>query len=312
MIAVHFDRTGDPSVLRLAEHARPEPGAGSVLIHVRAAGISPVDLGLRAGTTPMASSLPLPHVPGVDAAGVVVALGDGVDDVRVGDEVFGSVDLATLGGATAEFAVLAAWAARPAEFPWSQAAGAGSSVETATRALDLLEVDTGTTVLVDGAAGGVGVVAAQLAVARGARVFGTARTESLDVVAALDGVTAIRAGMHLSHDLRDEGVDRVDRALDTSGAGVLPTLVALTGSPDRVVTIADFSAAEHGVRLTRGALAGEADGRHGLAEAARLAREGSFRVPLRGTFPFSQAAAAHRAAEKRPRWGKVILVNDVF
>lgn len=312
MIAVQFDHTGDPSVLHLSERERPEPGPHSVLIHVRAAGISPVDLGLRAGATPMATSLPMPHIPGIDAAGVVVAAGEGVTDVQPGDDVFGIVDLAKLGGATAEFAVLTTWAIRPPAFPWEHAAAAGTSVETATRALDLLGVDSRTTILIEGAAGGVGAVAAQLAVARGGRVIGTARAETLEVVSALEGAVAVRAGEFLEHDLRILGIDHVDRALDTSGAGILPELVSLTGSPDRVVTIADFAAAQHGVRLTRGAIAGEADGRHGLAAAADLADRERFHVPLRGTFPYSQAAEAHRTAERHPRWGKVVLVNEAF
>jgi len=194
MIAVEFQRAGDPSVLQLSEHDRPTPGSGEVVIHVRAAGISPVDLGLRAGVTPMSKSLLLPHVPGLDAAGVVVEVGAGVTTVRPGDEVFGIVDLAKLGGATAEFAVLATWARRPATFGWEYAAAAGTSVETSTRSLDLLGVKSQTTVLIEGAAGGVGSAAAQLAVARGARVVGSARPESLEHVAALDGVVAVRAG----------------------------------------------------------------------------------------------------------------------
>ncbi|MGV8882452.1 MAG: alcohol dehydrogenase catalytic domain-containing protein [Rhodoglobus sp.] len=312
MIAVEFNQAGDPSVLHLSERDRPVPAPGSVLIRVRAAGVSPVDLGLRAGATPLSKSLLLPHVPGVDAAGVVVEVGAGVTDVRPGDEVFGIVDLAKLGGATAEFAVLATWAIRPAALGWEQAAAAGTSVETSTRALDLLGVDLHTTILIEGAAGGVGAVAAQLAIARGGRVVGTARPEALAHVAALDGVVAVRAGKFLEHDLDAAGIGHVDLALDASGAGTVPTLVALTGNPDRVVTIADLAAAEYGVRITRGALAGEADGRHGLAVAADLATRGRFRVPLRGTFHYSQAPDAHLLAEQRPRWGKVILVNEFF
>ena len=310
MIAVQFDEAGDPSVLHLAERERPEPGPDSVLIHVRAAGISPVDLGLRAGTTPMAKVLPLPHVPGLDAAGVVVAVGAGVTDVRPGDEVFGIVDLAKLGGATAEFAVLTSWAIRPPEFAWEQAASAGTSVETATRALDLLDIGRDMTILIEGAAGGVGAVAAQLAVARGGRVIGTARPQTLGIVEALDGVVAVRAGEFLNDDLRILGIDQVDRALDASGAGVLSALLSLTGSPDRVVTIADFTAPSLGIRLTQGAFAGEADGRYGLGVAALLAVEGKFRVPLRASFPFSRASDAHRLADQHPRWGKVALVNE--
>ncbi|MFC4244739.1 NADP-dependent oxidoreductase [Gryllotalpicola reticulitermitis] len=308
MIAVHFDRHGGPSVLQLARRRVPAPAPGTVLIHVRAAGISPVDLALRAGSS--ALTVPLPHVPGLDAAGTVVAVGEGVTSTGVGDEIYGSVALTDFGGSTAEYAILSMWAAKPAAMPWEQAGAAGTSVETATRALDLLQITAGDTVLIDGAAGGVGAIAAQLATGRGARVIGTARAETLKVVEARPGVAALPAGADLAHELRTAGLGAVDAALDASGAGVLPALIALTGDAERVVTIADFNATQYGVKLTRGALAGEADGRMGLTEAAELVRRGRFTVPIRGVFPFTRAADAHRLAEARPRWGKVVLIND--
>ncbi|WEO79014.1 NADP-dependent oxidoreductase [Cryobacterium sp. SO2] len=310
MIAVQFDQHGPSSVLHLVERAMPAVPAGCVLVHVRAAGVSPVDIALRAGGTPLAASLSLPHITGIDAAGVVVEIGTGVTDVVVGDEVFGTVVLTEFGGAAAEYAVLAQWGPKPSAWSWAEAGAAGSAVETATRALDLLDVSPGSVVLVDGAAGGVGSIAAQLAVALGARVFGTAREGSLHIVESLPGVTAVRTGLSWRDVFRHAGIDRADAAVDTSGAGVLPALIAATGSADRVVTIADLSAADYGVRLTRGALAGEATGRHGLRAVAGLGHGTVLTVPLRGTFPFAQAAAAHDAAAERPRWGKVALVND--
>jgi NADPH:quinone reductase-like Zn-dependent oxidoreductase len=118
----------------------------------------------------MSARLPLPHIPGVDAAGVVDI--SEVPGASVGDEVFGTVPIARLGGASAEFAVLQFWAPKPAAMPWEQAGAAGSSIETATRVLDLLDLRDAMTIVIDGAAGGVGSVAVQLAVARGARVGG--------------------------------------------------------------------------------------------------------------------------------------------
>jgi NADPH:quinone reductase-like Zn-dependent oxidoreductase len=310
MIAVQFDRVGPSSVLHLAERDLPEIPDGRVLVHVHAAGISPIDLTLRAGTSPMAASLQLPHVTGIDAAGVIVGIGRGVSGVELGDEVFGMVDLSGFGGAAAEFAVLAHWGQKPSGWSWSEAGSAGSAVETATRALDLLDFSSGAHVIVEGAAGGIGSVAAQLAVARGARVFGTARKESLHVVVALPGVIPVLAGEDWHRVLRTANIDRVDAALDAHGGGVLPALIAATGSADRVVTIADFAAAKHGVRLSRGALAGEASGHHGLRSLAEVTRTASVTVPIRATYPFSRPSEAHDAAEIRPRWGKVALVND--
>jgi NADPH:quinone reductase-like Zn-dependent oxidoreductase len=255
-----------------------------------------VDLAIRAGRS--RSPITLPHVPGVDAAGVVDETG--VDGVAVGDEVFGAVDLARLGGATAEFAVLAFWAAKPPSMPWEQAGAAASGVETATRALDLLDVRAGSTLLVDGASGGVGSLAVGLALARGARVLGTAAPGNRKFVESL-GAVALPYGPGL----RERVPGPVDAALDVAGKGSLPELVALTGTPSSVVTLADFSGPEHGVRVSVGALGGQPDGRHGLAAAAALFEAGRFRVPVEEVF--EDAAAAHAAAERGPRRGKVVV-----
>ncbi len=304
MFAVQFDRLGPPDVLTVGPFPEPHAGSGEVRIRVRAAGVSPVDIALRAGQSPSSAKLPLPHVPGVDAAGVVDEVGAGVTGVAVGDEVFGTVDVARLGGASAEFAVLRFWAAKPKSLSWEQAGAAGSSVETATRVLDLLDVRAGTVLLIDGAAGGVGSVAVQLAIARGVRVIGTGRPESQGFIAGL-GASAATYGPGLS-----ERVGEVDQALDVAGAGSLPELIKMTGSADSVVTIADFGGPKLGVRLSVGALGGQPDGRHGLSAAAALAEGGRFRVPLRMVFPMSRAADAHALAVQGPRHGKIALVDS--
>ncbi|MFF5229849.1 NADP-dependent oxidoreductase [Dactylosporangium sp. NPDC000521] len=309
MFAVQFGRFGGPEVLHLGVADAPQPQTGQIRIRVRAAGVSPADIGLRSGRTPMSARLHLPHIPGVDAAGVVDEIGDGVDGVVVGDHVFGVVDLAKLGGASAEFAVLQLWAQKPAAMPWSQAGAAGSSVETATRALDLLELQPGMTLLVDGAAGGVGSVAVQLAAARGIRVIGTARAGNHDFLTQL-GATPITYGPGLATRISALGAARVDRALDIAGAGSLTELLELTGGPAAVVTLADFTAPEHGVRLSMGQLAGEPDGRYGLCAAAELFIQGRFTVPIEAVFPFQKAADAHETVEHGSRRGKIVLSVD--
>jgi NADPH:quinone reductase-like Zn-dependent oxidoreductase len=173
MFAVQFDRFGPPELLSVGPFPEPHASRGEVRVRVRAAGVSPVDVALRAGRSPSAGQVALPHIPGVDAAGVIDEVGAGVTGVAVGDEVFGVVDVSRLGGASAEFAILRFWAARSASMWWEQAGAGGTSIETATRVLDLLDAHEGTTLLIDGAAGGVGSVAVQLAIARGARVIGT-------------------------------------------------------------------------------------------------------------------------------------------
>jgi len=293
VFATRFERFGPPEVLSVGELPEPHAGPGEVRIRVRTAGVSPVDLAIRAGKS--RSPIALPHIPGVDAAGVVDEAGPGAE---VGDEVFGAVDVARLGGATAEFAVLAFWTPKPPSMPWEQAGAAASGIETAARALDLLDVRDGTTLLVDGASGGVGSLVVGLALARGARVLGTGG--DLEFVESL-GAIPVPYGPGLPARV----ADRVDAALDVAGQGSLPELVELTGEPSSVVTLADFSGPSHGVRVSTGALGGEPDGRHGLAVAARLFEEGRFRVPVEAVF--TDAAAAHAAAERGPRRGKLVV-----
>jgi NADPH:quinone reductase-like Zn-dependent oxidoreductase len=304
VFAVQFDRFGPPEVLTVGPFPEPHAGPGQVRIRVRAAGVSPVDGALRAGLTPASRRITLPHVPGVDASGVIDEVGAGTTGVAIGDEVFGAVDVARLGGASAEFAVLRFWAGKPATLSWEEAGAAGTSIETATRALDALDVRAGTVLLIDGAAGGVGSICVQLATARGARVIGTGRPESHRFIARL-GATPLTYGPGLPERVREFG--RVDRALDVAGAGSLPELIAIAGTPASVLTIADFTGPELGVRLSLGEIGGEPDGRHGLAAAAALFEDGRFHVPLREVFPMTRAAEAHALAARGPRRGKIVL-----
>jgi NADPH:quinone reductase-like Zn-dependent oxidoreductase len=304
MRALHFAEYGPPSVLRVAEIADPHAGSAEIRIVVRASGVTPADTYVRSGRFRDMFRLALPHVPGVDAAGVVDEVGAGVTGVHPGDEVFGMIDLARLGGANAEYAVLAAWAPKPAELSWAEAGGAAANVETATRVLDRLGVGAGTRLLIEGAAGGVGTVAVQFAVARGAVVTGTASRPSHEFLAAL-GATPTTYGPGLAGRVPG-GVDAI---LDCAGSGSLPDLVALAGGTDRVVTIADLGAAAHGVHLSRsgGGAGADPQALHGLTIAADLARQGLFRVPIAAEFPLAKAADAHELSESGHARGKIVL-----
>jgi NADPH:quinone reductase-like Zn-dependent oxidoreductase len=308
VFAVQFDQFGSPDVLSLGEHPEPHVGPGQIRIRVRAAGVSPVDLAIRAGTSPSARTLALPHIPGVDASGTVDELGEGVGDVGLGDEVFGTVEIAKLGGAAAEFAVLSFWVRKPDSMPSTEAGAAGTSVETATRVLDLLDVRADYALVVDGAAGGVGSVVCQLALARGVRVIGTASEANQEFLTSL-GVVATTYGPGLPDRVRALGEGRIHKALDVSGRGSLEELIELTGTANSVVTIADFGASALGVRISMGEMAGHASGKHGLLDAARLFEEGRFRIPVQAAFPFERAAEAHALAESGPRQGKIVLTT---
>jgi NADPH:quinone reductase-like Zn-dependent oxidoreductase len=271
----------------------PHAGPGQIRIAVRAASVNPIDWKKRSGMM----QLDLPYVPGHDAAGVVDEVGDGVDGVAAGDEVFGFT--AGGGGGYAEFAVLDSWAAKPAELSFEEAAGYPVAVETATRVLDLL--GDGETIVINGATGGVGTAAVQLARARGLRVIGTASESNHDTLRAL-GAEPTTYGDGLAERVRALG--GADLAFDVAGFGAVPALIEITGSPDKVVTIAQYDAGELGVRISGGSRAGE----YALAEAAELAAQGKFSLPVARTFSFDEAAEAHRASQDGHVRGKLVLV----
>lgn len=307
MRALTFCEYGPTSVLEVSDVPEPHAGPGRIRVAVRASGVTPSDCSLRSGRFRDLMPLGLPHVLGVDAAGVVDEVGPGVTGVRRGDEVFGIVDLAVLGGANAEYAVLAVWAPKPDALSWEEAGGAAANVETATRTLDRLKVTAGTTLLIEGAAGGVGTVAVQLAVARGATVIGTAGAHNHEFVAEL-GAIPTTYGPGLGERVAALAPDGVDAVLDCAGSGSLPDLVEIAGSPDRVVTIADLNAAKHGVHLSASAGPGaDPQAVEGLAAAAALAQQGRFTVPLAAAFTIDNAAAAHELSETGHARGKIVL-----
>lgn len=302
MKAVVFDEYGEPEVLRVDEVDEPHAGPGQIRITVRAVGVNPVDWKIRSGA--MAGIIPVefPKITASDVSGVVDEVGDGVSDVSVGDEVFG----AAVGGGAAEYAVVPNYARKPVDLGWAEAAGLPVAVETAVRSLDLLGLSAGQTLVINGASGGVGIAAVQLARARGARVIGTAGIGNHDFLREL-GAEPTTYGDGLVERVRALAPDGVDRAFDTAGRGALPALIELTGSPDSVITIADFSAPSVGVRVTSGG--GERRAWEALGEAAALFEQGRFRMPVAQIFAFADAAEAHRVSEDGHVRGKLVLIN---
>src|SRR3954451_10590705 len=259
MKAVQFSEYGDPDVLRVADVAEPHAGPGQIRIAVRAASVNAIDWKKRSGMLAEALPVELPHTPGYDAAGVVDEVGDGVEGVAVGDEVFGFT--ADSGGAYAEYAVLDRFAAKPPELSFEEAAGYPVAVETSARVLDLL--GDGESIVVNGAAGGVGTAAVQLARARGMRVIGTAGEGNHEFLRSL-GAEPTTYGDGLVERIRALAPDGVDLAFDTAGNGAIPDLIELPGAPAKVATIADCGAAELGAKVTGG---GDGRAPGALAEA---------------------------------------------
>lgn len=163
---------------------------------------------------------------------------------------------------------------------------------------DGLDVRAPTTLLVDGAAGGVGSVAVQLAIARGARVILTGRPENQTFIAQF-GAIPVTYGQGLAERVRALDIERVDLALDVAGAGSLPDLIAITGTAASVLTIADFTGPQLGVRLLLGEPGGEPDGRHGLTLAAALSEERRFRRSRAGSVPHDPGSQSTRGRRAR-------------
>ncbi|MFE1506625.1 NADP-dependent oxidoreductase [Streptomyces sp. NPDC058726] len=299
MRAARYHDYGPADVLVIEDVPEPHAGPGEVRIQVTAASVNPVDWKLRSGEVREHFPVDFPAIPGRDAAGVVDEVGEGVTGVTVGDRVFG---LGGIFGATAEYATLTAWAAVPEAWTLEQAAGAGLAVATAGRGLNALGDLSGRTLLVEGAAGGVGSAAVAMAVARGATVIGTASTGKHAYLRTL-GALPTTYGQGLADRVRALAPAGVDAVLDMAASGSLPDLVAIAGDADRVVTVADAArAGELGVRH----LYAENDAAV-LAEGAALGARGGFTPHLAAIYPLDEIAEAHREAERGHTQGKIVV-----
>ena len=297
MRAVRFAEYGGPDVLDVDQVEPPHAGPGQVRLAVRAAGVNAMDWKVRAGYLRQMIELSLPAGTGIDASGTVDEVGDGVAGVRIGDALFGS------GTATyAEHAVLDSWAAVPAGMSFEEAAGFPVPVETAQRILELVGARAGQTLLVSGATGGVGTAAVQIAVARGVRVIGTASTAHQQLLTSL-GARATTYGPGLLERVRALAPDGVDAALDVAGSGIIPELVDLTGDPTAVVSIADFTAGEHGAQVSGGV----GDRPAAFAEATRLWQAGALSIPVQHSFPLEEAGAAQALSEDGHVTGRLVI-----
>jgi NADPH:quinone reductase-like Zn-dependent oxidoreductase len=230
---------------------------------------------------------------------VVDEVGEGVTGVSVGDDVFGRGR-----GAQAEYAVLGSWALKPPSIDWAVAAAAGVAGETGERVLRLLGVTAGDTILVDGGAGGVGAVAVQMALARGVRVIASSGEGNQDYLREI-GAVPVLYGDGLADRVRAAAGGQVDGVVDVAGKTPIEELITLVSEPSKVVSIANFTAAEAGARVTGGG----ADSRpmEALAEVADLLARNKLVIKVQ-TFPFDRAAEAYRISLSGHVRGKLVLV----
>jgi NADPH:quinone reductase-like Zn-dependent oxidoreductase len=301
MKAVVFSEYGGPEVLRVADVAEPHPGPRQVRVAVRAAALNPIDWKMRSGMLSEVMPAQFPVIDGREAAGVVDEVGAEVAGAAVGDEVFGF----SVGGAAAEHAILDDFARKPPGISFEEAAALPVAAETSVRVFTVLGgLHEGQTIVINGAAGGVGALAVQLARARGAHVIGTASESNHAFLRSL-GAEPTTYGSGLADRVRALAPGGVDLAFDTAGKGGYDELIALTGDPARVATIADFGAAALGVKVTGG---GDFRATEALEEAAGLIETGRLQVTIAETFTFARAAEAHRASERGHVRGKLVLV----
>lgn len=291
---------GGPENQEFQELPTPQPGPSEVRIAVRAAGVNPVDWKLRAGALGTSGALPL--VLGVEAAGVVEAVGQDVDGFAVGDEVFGST--ATGSGAYAQQALLsaAATARKPAGMPFTWAAVLPVAAATAYDALVQLKLDPGTTLLVNGIGGGVGVVAAQLARDRDITVVGTASEDKRALVESL-GAVLVPYGNDTADRVRQILPDGVDAILDLVGGAALRAVAGLCGDPARIVSAGDPATVEE----VGGAMV-ERDRTSTVLDAvAALVAQGKIDPHVAELFGLDDAGAALQAVETGHARGKVVI-----
>jgi NADPH:quinone reductase-like Zn-dependent oxidoreductase len=227
MKAVQFSAYGGPEVLQVVDIPEPHAGPGQVRIAVRAAGVNRSDLmKIRAGRW-KGKTIPLPSGVGVEGAGIVDEVGEGVTDVSMGDAIFGCGF-----HMMAQYAVLrpGVWARKPDGLPFAEAAGFSVVVETATRILAQVGVKSGETLLVSGASGGIGSAAVQFARHRGITVIGTASAPNQEYLRGL-GAIPTTYGPGLVERVRKLAPRGVDAALDIAGSSVIPELIELVGDP---------------------------------------------------------------------------------
>jgi NADPH:quinone reductase-like Zn-dependent oxidoreductase len=271
---------------------------------VKAAGVQPYDVAVRAGNVPPTATVHLPGIPGNEFAGVVDEIGAGVTGVGAGDEVLGFGTLLSY----AEYVVVEAnqVTAKPAGMPWEVAGGFTAGGQTADIALTQLEIQPGEAVVVHGAAGGVGTFAVQLARLAGAgMVIGTAKPDNHDYVREL-GAVPVAYGPGLADRIRALAPDGVDAAVDGAGGEALRVALEVANDPHRIVTLVEHAkAAELGVQTTQNLRSAQRLGR-----LAALYAEGKLAFHVRRTYSLADAADAHREVETGHGRGKVVLTID--
>jgi NADPH:quinone reductase-like Zn-dependent oxidoreductase len=302
--AVRYDEFGGIDVLRVDEVERPVPGDGQVLVQVKAAGINPSEAAIRTGAVADMFPSTFPSGQGSDLAGVIEEVGAGVGGFSPGDEVIGFSEKRA---SQAELVLVEAGnlTRKPKNVSWEVAGGLYVAGVTAWGAVHSVQLEKGETVVISGAAGGVGSLAVQLARRAGATVIGLA-SESNHEWLQSHGVIPVAYGDGVANRIKATAPNGVDAFIDTHGNGYVELALALGVAPERIDTIADFAAAaKHGVKTDGGAEAGS--GAKVLAELAGLIADGHLEVLIANVYPLTQVREAYTELERRHTRGKIVL-----
>ncbi|MCV7311381.1 NADP-dependent oxidoreductase [Mycobacterium paraffinicum] len=305
--AVRFDRYGGREVLYVADIDMPAPAPGEVVVEVRAAGINPGEAAIRTGAIHEMFPATFPSGEGSDLAGVVTALGPGVTEFSVGDEVLG-FSLRRSSHATHAAVPAGQLVRKPAHLSWEIAGSLYVVGVTAYAAVRAVAPQPGETVAVSAAAGGVGSLVVQLLALRKARVLGIAGPGNADWLRA-HGVSPIPYGDGLADRLREAAPTGIDVFIDLFGPEYVQLAVDLGVAPDRIDTIISFQKAGEVGAKTEGSA--EASTPEVLAEMADLVVSGTIDFEVAATYPLDRVADAYEQLEKRHTHGKIVLLpND--
>jgi NADPH:quinone reductase-like Zn-dependent oxidoreductase len=304
MKAVKFEKYGGLDVLQIEEVAEPVAAKGQVLVKVKAAGINPGEASIREGRLDKQFPTTFPSGQGSDLAGIIEAVGADVSGFAVGDEVIG---FSNNRASHAEYVLVDAenMILRPANVSWEVGGALFVAGTTAWASVKAVDLKPGDTVVVSGAAGGVGSIAAQLAREAGAKVIGSAGEDNQQWLTE-HGIIPVTYGDGVADRIKLAANGKVDAFMDTHGKGYVELALSLGVPKDRINTIIDFEAvAKYGIKANGSAKAATAAV---LSELAALIASGKLEIPIAQTFPLSEVKEAYRELEKRHTRGKIVLV----